>query len=194
MTIFSLLSSSPRLSFLLSFLPFLLIFIPIRFQSSLLWILCLKSEIRSDPTRDLSRDLSGDPSRDPFSDPSSGLLPPLHRTKNIFEKAFQSTLYAMERRKRKEIGEKKQLEHVVNILFRKLSPNLWAYFISFEIQRKNVTGARDTFYRAIRSVPWNKDIWLTCIEKLSECFDMSEIGDFLKLITEKELRLRTDPL
>lgn len=75
---------------------------------------------------------------------------------------------------------------------------LWLKFLSHEAARytpelKTFTqssSARDAFYRAVRSCPWSKRVWLEGIEVLAKIFDVVELHDLLALISEKELRLK----
>jgi hypothetical protein len=68
---------------------------------------------------------------------------------------------------------------------------LWLHYIDFEASRGNNEAAKNVLYRAIRAVPWYKEVWLRSI-KAGQILELHEIVDLLQLMTEKELRLRTE--
>lgn len=74
----------------------------------------------------------------------------------------------------------------------KRSAALWHQYILFEVSRQNWEAAKNVLYRAIRAVPWYKEIWLAAIDALGGYLHISEIMDILNLMVEKELRLRVD--
>lgn len=68
---------------------------------------------------------------------------------------------------------------------------LWIRYVQFEVRRKGPSGARDVFYRAVRAVPWCKELWLESLRALLAAFELAEVHEMLRLMTEKELRFRT---
>lgn len=57
----------------------------------------------------------------------------------------------------------------------------------------NTDMARGIFYRAIRSVPWAKALWLDSMRRLRPHLTAAELHDILKLMMEKEIRIRGLP-
>jgi len=91
------------------------------------------------------------------------------RIKNIFEKALKDE--SLTRR----------------------SAILWHHYLIFELSRNNIESAKKIYYRAIRSVPWYKPVWLECIRHLMNSFNTGELTDIIRLISEKEIRLHIEP-
>lgn len=71
---------------------------------------------------------------------------------------------------------------------------LWRYYINYEVSKKNLHIAKGIFYRAIRFVPWSKNLWMDSMrEPLRKQFTSTELHDLLTLMTEKEIRIRKLP-
>jgi hypothetical protein len=70
---------------------------------------------------------------------------------------------------------------------------LWRYYLLYELQQTRPESAKGVFYRAIRDVPWSKALWLDSIRMLVVHVNLSEFHDILKLMTEKEIRIRKLP-
>eukprot|EP01125_Pyxidicula_operculata_P006298 TRINITY_DN2182_c3_g1_i5.p1 TRINITY_DN2182_c3_g1~~TRINITY_DN2182_c3_g1_i5.p1 ORF type:complete len:724 (-),score=193.33 TRINITY_DN2182_c3_g1_i5:1827-3998(-) len=92
-----------------------------------------------------------------------------YRIKNVFERALKETSST------------------------KRAALLWHNYLLFEISKQNWEEAKNLFYRAIRSVPWYKPIWLECVRSLLPAFDNVEVQDLIRLMAEKELRLHSTP-
>jgi hypothetical protein len=65
--------------------------------------------------------------------------------------------------------------------------------MNYELKRGNLEVARTLFYRAIRSVPWAKCVWLDSIRYLRQALSSSDLSETLALMTEKEIRIRKLP-
>lgn len=70
---------------------------------------------------------------------------------------------------------------------------LWKYFMRYELSRGSKEGAKGIFYRAIQQIPWSKTLWMESLRCLSEIISITEFHDILKLMSEKELRIRKLP-
>jgi tetratricopeptide (TPR) repeat protein len=73
------------------------------------------------------------------------------------------------------------------------SPTLWQSYIAYEVQRKRYDDAKNILYRAIKAVPWMKNLYLSSIKLLANHIEASEITELIHLLSEKELRLRVIP-
>ncbi|KAL4953851.1 NRDE-2, necessary for RNA interference-domain-containing protein [Aspergillus filifer] len=86
----------------------------------------------------------------------------------------------------------------------KSSISLWKLYILFELHQKDIARAKTVFYRAMRAVPWSKDILMLAFTHLRE--DVVDSGANLKgkgmnfyelrhvynVLVEKELRIHVD--
>jgi hypothetical protein len=68
------------------------------------------------------------------------------------------------------------------------SPLLWRYYLDFE-QRQNTGQAPAVFVRAIRHVPWCKEIYMQAFASLRASLAKEELHDYASLMVQKELRL-----
>lgn len=105
-----------------------------------------------------------------------------HRIRNLFEKALKAD-QAITRR----------------------SPLLWKLYLQFELNqlktsKNNTDHTRNIIYRAVRAVPWSKQIWLEAINSSvapasirDTVMNITEVNDLIQLMAEKELRLHVEP-
>jgi len=70
---------------------------------------------------------------------------------------------------------------------------LWHQYLLFEILHNQLESAKKLYYRAIRSVPWFKPIWLESVRYLTHTFNSGELTDIIRLLSEKEIRLHIEP-
>ncbi|KAJ7520618.1 hypothetical protein O6H91_19G013800 [Diphasiastrum complanatum] len=70
---------------------------------------------------------------------------------------------------------------------------IWRCYLAYELQvRHDPDAARRVFFRAIHACPWSKLLWLDGFQKMSKILTAKEQADFLDIMRDKELRIRTD--
>lgn len=72
------------------------------------------------------------------------------------------------------------------------SPLLWVLYLLLEIDKGATNSAKRVMLRAIRSCPWAKLIWKTGLECLTGGFGNKEVGEYVELMKNKGIKLRTD--
>jgi len=70
---------------------------------------------------------------------------------------------------------------------------LWRYYMNYELKRGDLESAKGIFYRAIRYLPWVKDIWLDSFRLLRDGLSVAELNDILSLMHDKDIRIRQLP-
>lgn len=70
---------------------------------------------------------------------------------------------------------------------------LWRYYLQFDLQKISPDSAKSVYYRGIRNCPWSKPLWLDSIRLLLPTMNLEELNDLLKLLNEKEIRVRQMP-
>ncbi|KAI8647113.1 NRDE-2, necessary for RNA interference-domain-containing protein [Parasitella parasitica] len=73
----------------------------------------------------------------------------------------------------------------------KASILLWKCYIQFELLQNNTQRARSLFYRSIRECPWSKELYMLGIKSFGTNMDEKEANELIRLLMEKEIRLRT---
>ncbi|CAM6088353.1 unnamed protein product [Calypogeia fissa] len=70
---------------------------------------------------------------------------------------------------------------------------LWRCYLAYEVQvAGNAEAARRVYFRAIHACPWSKTLWLDGFLMLGSILSAKELSDFVDVMRDKELRLRTD--
>eukprot|EP01130_Rhizamoeba_saxonica_P010250 TRINITY_DN4196_c0_g1_i1.p1 TRINITY_DN4196_c0_g1~~TRINITY_DN4196_c0_g1_i1.p1 ORF type:complete len:321 (+),score=63.83 TRINITY_DN4196_c0_g1_i1:122-1084(+) len=72
------------------------------------------------------------------------------------------------------------------------SVQIWKEYIKFQKQQGKVSG---TYYRALRSTPWAKDIWMEGFRMIGSVdMEVEELHQIVGAMAEKEIRIRTEPI
>ncbi|BBN07353.1 hypothetical protein Mp_4g03110 [Marchantia polymorpha subsp. ruderalis] len=70
---------------------------------------------------------------------------------------------------------------------------LWRCYIAYELHvASNPDAARRVYFRAIHACPWSKALWADGFRKLGLILSAKEQSEFVDIMREKELRIRTD--
>ncbi|CAZ79699.1 unnamed protein product [Tuber melanosporum] len=88
--------------------------------------------------------------------------------------------------------------HAVRALFEqavetdrtKYNFGLWAIYVGFEIQERELKRAKEVLFRGIRNCPWSKDLLLLAFQRLRTVLTYEEMRKLLSIVSsEKELRV-----
>lgn len=81
-------------------------------------------------------------------------------------------------------------ERAVSSLKAQHSPALWSLYIDFE-RRHDIERVKGVYYRALRSCPWYKDLYLAAFN-MRDVFTPNELVEVYKVMLEKEIRVRVE--
>jgi hypothetical protein len=71
---------------------------------------------------------------------------------------------------------------------------LWRFYIHYELASGDARAAMRIYFRAIRAVPWSKQLWLDGFQpELIAHITSEELNEIQHLMMEKEIRLRLTP-
>lgn len=86
-----------------------------------------------------------------------------------------------------------------NIIERALSissisqrPLIWIVYLLLEIQRGAKLSGKRVMLRGVRSCPWTKRLWMSGLQGLTGVLGDREVGDFIEVMKNKGVKLRTD--
>jgi hypothetical protein len=69
---------------------------------------------------------------------------------------------------------------------------LWRFYMHYELAAGDARSALRVFFRAARSVPWCKALWLDLLATdLLQCVTPTQLREVMQLIDEKDVRLRS---
>lgn len=99
-----------------------------------------------------------------------------------------------------ELGRPSSAHRIHSLLERALEHSsteqsvvLWRLYLAYELEvATNTDGARRIFFRAIHACPWSKVLWMDGFLKLKSALSAKEQSEFLDIMRDKELRIRTD--
>ena len=74
------------------------------------------------------------------------------------------------------------------------SPVLWRCFLRFERAFGSPESLHRTFLRAVEACPWSKSLWIDGLELLNGYSSPKELSEYLNILKDKELAVRTDVL
>lgn len=74
------------------------------------------------------------------------------------------------------------------------SPVLWRCYLRFERAFGTPDSLHRTFLRAVEACPWSKSLWIDGLELLNGYSSPKELSEYLNIIKDKELVVRTDIL
>ncbi|KAL3687491.1 hypothetical protein R1sor_013800 [Riccia sorocarpa] len=70
---------------------------------------------------------------------------------------------------------------------------IWRCYLAYELDvASNPDAARRVYFRAIHACPWSKSLWTDGFRKLGCVLSAKEQSEFVDIMREKELRIRTD--
>lgn len=70
---------------------------------------------------------------------------------------------------------------------------LWRCYLAYEVRvAVNAEAARRVYFRAIHACPWSKTLWVDGFLMLGSILSAKELSEFVDVMRDKELRLRTD--
>ncbi|KAL2629502.1 hypothetical protein R1flu_014188 [Riccia fluitans] len=70
---------------------------------------------------------------------------------------------------------------------------IWRCYLAYELDvASNPDAARRVYFRAIHACPWSKSLWTDGFLKLGSVLSAKEQSEFVDIMREKELRIRTD--
>ncbi|RDW65775.1 uncharacterized protein DSM5745_09514 [Aspergillus mulundensis] len=160
--------------------------------------------------RDIMRDITAT-----ATSPSSSQSAPIPITSHLFSIHTElnrptyagSTLHSVRAAFEKAIGDQNQSSSYPSTSSSsgRTSISLWKLYILFEISRREITRAKNVFYRAMRACPWSKDILMLAFTHLREDVVAEQHGDnggkgmnfhelrhVYNVLVEKELRIHID--
>lgn len=84
------------------------------------------------------------------------------------------------------------IERALSIRSINQGPLIWIVYLLLEVQGGMKISGKKVMLRGIRSCPWTKGLWMCGLQGLTDVLGDREVGEFLEVMKNKGVKLRTD--